>query len=57
MEGTKGFTGSNRNGSDRDTSVEPKLEVEDLAKVDDEALQSAEAFYNMFKSACHGITR
>ena len=57
MEGTKEFTGSNRNGSDRDTSVEPKQEVEGLPKVDDDALQSAEAFYNMFKSACHGITR
>ena len=57
MEGTKEFTGSNRNGSDRDTSVEPKQEVEGLTKVDDDALQSAEAFYNMFKSACHGITR
>jgi len=46
------------NRSERDTSVEPRInEDAGQIKVDDEALFAADAFYNMFKSACHGITR
>jgi hypothetical protein len=56
MDTTKDFTGSTNDRSVRDTSAEPKHE-DGQARVDEDALQAAIGFYEMFTSACHGITR
>jgi len=58
---TNGDT-STSNYTKRDGSAEPTNHNEDHPQtaqpaVDQEALQAGDAFYNMFKSACHGITR
>lgn len=50
-----GFSGRNNEGEA--TSVDPKRPEDEGSRVDEDALQAADAFYNMFKSACHGITR
>ena len=58
MDGTKEFTGTAIYRSERDTSVEPKVrDDESTHTVDTQAIEAADAFYTMFKSACHGITR
>ena len=53
----KDFTGSTRQGSERDASVEPRNVDDGNTKVDQDALQAGIAFYDMFTSACHGISR
>jgi len=60
MDGTMQTTTQETRGnrSERDNSVEPRMNEDDRrVDVDEEALCAADAFYNMFKSACHGITR